>query len=576
MENSQYKDLSMSEKATIIRQSIKAGITNLTDIEELYNHRYDGLQDTNPSYEEFIDPVSQYTTTNTPDNIPLPYIDYSKTSSTSKNKFKLLESIELKKRQAWAESRFRDDAVSPAGAKGRFQIMENVKKDYIKAGGEDGDLHDPKYNEKVRDWVFSELGKRPWVDKENSSDSIKVAKVLAAYNAGPTNVVNRLNKAKSDGIDIYNSFDWVNTKYMPEETVDYVNWILRHKANSILRNDSIYNLNKHRYSGEEDITNPINNFINTLQTYINGTKAYIMNKGHDVMLDPHTDTSGGRRYSEYDPTLSDSIEAAKRGVYADLPQSTFLFSRDEQRKAFEKAGYYIDPEYNYGLVKKAVGDNKYPVYKRKDVIDRDQLEVIHNPTQSIWLGDEDKSLDHPGSYPSAIYMDKEGRFYQNAWDLNDYGESSAGEGGVKYEIDWSDASSIKDYLWAKLQQTMANTLDKVGNPFVVSTGIQHVDPDNLLHYAKAIADPKLLQTVYNQMSKERKTEIMGENLRNLYNYFIYNGRAIPYVDKATIEEMKNKQSLEPFAKAIPFEKFIKNLDKYTSKEEQLSHGYLKD
>ena len=154
---------------------------------------------------------------------------------------------EIKRRQAWAESKFNSKARSKAGAKGTFQIMDAVKADYIKAGGENGDLYDPVYNEKVRDWLFTNLGTRQWVTKGNPSDSVKVGKQLAAYNAGPGPLLKGLNKAKSQGIDIYKSFDWVNTDYIPEETVDYVNWILRNKPTGVHRNDSVYNLNKHKY-----------------------------------------------------------------------------------------------------------------------------------------------------------------------------------------------------------------------------------------------------------------------------------------------------------------------------------------
>lgn len=154
---------------------------------------------------------------------------------------------ELKIRQSWAESRFKDNAVSSAGATGRFQVMPNVKADYIKAGGRNGNLKDPKYNEEVRDWQMGQLAKRSWINKEESTDSVKVGKQLAAYNYGPTNTVNALNKAKAAGIDIYKSFDWIDEAYLPKETVDYVNWTLRNKSTGVHRNDSVYNLNKHKY-----------------------------------------------------------------------------------------------------------------------------------------------------------------------------------------------------------------------------------------------------------------------------------------------------------------------------------------
>ena len=154
---------------------------------------------------------------------------------------------EIRIRQAWAESRYDDNAKSRAGARGRFQIMPAVQADYIKAGGKNGNLHNAKYNTQVRDWYMDNLSGRTWVTKGNATDSVKMGKQLAAYNAGPTKVLNALQKAKNDGVDIYDSFDWVSTKYLKPETVDYVNWILRNKTTGSHRNDTVYQENKHKY-----------------------------------------------------------------------------------------------------------------------------------------------------------------------------------------------------------------------------------------------------------------------------------------------------------------------------------------
>ena len=154
---------------------------------------------------------------------------------------------EIRIRQAWAESRYDDNAKSRAGARGRFQIMPAVQADYIKAGGKKGNLHNAKYNTQVRDWYMDNLSGRPWITKGNATDSVRMGKQLAAYNAGPTKVLNALQKAKNDGVDIYDSFDWVSTKYLKPETVDYVNWILRNKTTGSHRNDTVYQENKHKY-----------------------------------------------------------------------------------------------------------------------------------------------------------------------------------------------------------------------------------------------------------------------------------------------------------------------------------------
>lgn len=115
---------------------------------------------------------------------------------------------ELKRRQAWAESNNNPKAVSGAGAIGTYQVMPSVKKEYVKRTGHKGRLTDPVYNEQVRDWYFNErIPEHYFVNAENPTDSVRVAKQLAAYNAGPNSVMNKLVKAKKDGVDIYKTFD---------------------------------------------------------------------------------------------------------------------------------------------------------------------------------------------------------------------------------------------------------------------------------------------------------------------------------------------------------------------------------
>lgn len=250
--NDKWGALSMRDRAFLIREAVLQGITKLPYIRDLYNK---------------VAPIdTSENNTESTKNIPKTagYVDLE----------------EIKRRQAWAESKFKDNARSPAGAVGRFQIMPQVQADYIKAGGRKGDLTDPKYNEEVRDWQMEQLAKRPWIDKEESTDSVKVGKQLAAYNYGPTSLVHALNKAKAAGIDIYKSFDWVDEAYLPKETADYVNWTLRNKPTGSHRNDTVYNANKHKYSGEED------SFIGTVLELFNSTKRKIADKYYSIIYTP--------------------------------------------------------------------------------------------------------------------------------------------------------------------------------------------------------------------------------------------------------------------------------------------------
>ena len=130
-------------------------------------------------------------------------------------------------RQQFNESRFRSDAISPAGAISIAQITENtfndgLKKGYVPKGTKYKDLaKDDKLATEFQKAYMEDLLTRSW---NKGSDKVKRAKALAAYNMGPTGLVNYLETQKEKGIDIYESLDWVNN--LNAETKNYVKNIL--------------------------------------------------------------------------------------------------------------------------------------------------------------------------------------------------------------------------------------------------------------------------------------------------------------------------------------------------------------
>lgn len=84
------------------------------------------------------------------------------------------------------ESGFKNDAVSPKGATGAYQIMRAVYDDYVQATGKTGDLFNPAFNERVRDWKMNQLLKTKAVSgtDENGelNPKVKLVKQYAAYN----------------------------------------------------------------------------------------------------------------------------------------------------------------------------------------------------------------------------------------------------------------------------------------------------------------------------------------------------------------------------------------------------------
>lgn len=139
---------------------------------------------------------------------------------------------EILLRQAYKESGFKPDAVSKKGAKGLTQIMPSALQDYmkrLKAKGIDRqiDLNNIKDAIDVQVSSMKNLYNASFINVPNQNETVRLAKTLAAYNWGRGNLSNFLNKAKEEGLDIYNSLDW--TKKLPTETYDYINKILLKK-----------------------------------------------------------------------------------------------------------------------------------------------------------------------------------------------------------------------------------------------------------------------------------------------------------------------------------------------------------
>lgn len=128
-------------------------------------------------------------------------------------------------KQRYAESAFNDKARSKAGAQGAWQIMPITLKDYLGRGrGKAGDLNDPEYNRKVRDWVMGIIPRdlqEFW--SEDDSDRAKLAKLYAAYNWGAGNLRGFLRKKKKAGVDISNPDNWVDD--LNPETRKYVKYL---------------------------------------------------------------------------------------------------------------------------------------------------------------------------------------------------------------------------------------------------------------------------------------------------------------------------------------------------------------
>lgn len=124
-------------------------------------------------------------------------------------------------RQAYKESAFNPNAISPSGARGLAQIMPETEKEIVRINSfEKGkfDPLDPIQAVKAQKDYMSYLIERPWIKGTNE---VKVAKALMAYNFGEGNTLKLLNKLKAEGVNIYDSVEDFS-QYFPVESREYV------------------------------------------------------------------------------------------------------------------------------------------------------------------------------------------------------------------------------------------------------------------------------------------------------------------------------------------------------------------
>lgn len=223
--NNKWDSLSIKDKADLMKLYVKNGINNLEEIRSHYNKFAEGGEIKNfvekedlPIYSSWEDSVE--------DNWPItmkPTIDYD----------------EIKRRQRWAESQDNPNARSQKGAKGLFQIMPNTQKEFELYTGKKGNPYNPQYNTEMRDWYMNRLLDSKTITKGEPTDSVLLAKQLAAYNWGQGNLSKHLTSQKKKGVDIYKNLDWVNT--LPKEPKEYVNFILKNKDTGGPRKNELYN-----------------------------------------------------------------------------------------------------------------------------------------------------------------------------------------------------------------------------------------------------------------------------------------------------------------------------------------------
>jgi len=224
-------------------------------------------------------------------------------------------------RQAYQESKFDPNAISPLGYKGFTQIGSGIMQDYADATGDKrNDPFDPDYAIAVQKWAMDKyLNNTDWI---KGSDKVKQAKALAAYNWGPGNTVKYLNAQKAKGVDIYSDdLSWI--KNMPKETRGYISNILSLDAENNARWEAAFQRDTtgskysdyYKQKGGE-----------TLYDYVKGL-------GYSPTFKNRKQIFGDYFQEEYKGTAKQNIELLNKLKAGDLNIDQYAQKADVQRVA---------------------------------------------------------------------------------------------------------------------------------------------------------------------------------------------------------------------------------------------------
>lgn len=442
-------------------------------------------------------------------------------------------------KQRYAESGFNDKAVSKAGAQGAWQIMPITLKDYLGRGrGKAGDLNDPEYNRKVRDWVMGIIPRdlqEFW--SENDSDRAKLAKLYAAYNWGAGNLRGFLRKKQKAGVDISNPDNWVDdlnpetrryVKYLafdediPDSTA-YTNSAFEKAAMErgyLKRGGKMYAMGG---PGKVIGLSPVNNLVASADKAIEkitsgDTAAKVAQWYHDhankmpswlhrsiyntIKESAFGDDALSELKYNFFPNLVDDM---KYGEYGGMGSgdNVFLMSPEQQKRQLESLGWkQVDTSGGYGLVNAAVQRYKdatgrdVPMYQvGEDEISREELIPVgdftyHPILNYTWVVDEqdpetgyihsqhtqDKLMSRgdTAATPSRYYRDKDGNLYYKEWDFFDHGDYS------RSAYDDENRGGYVTKSLTDMSQQYGNILDIAGNPFVKTTGYTSLADDPLV------------------------------------------------------------------------------------------------
>ena len=259
------------------------------------------------------------------------------------------------------------------------------------------------------------------------------------YNAAVNYLLEAQDKLKEDKVinKIINNDNFLSNAFDP------VNWNIKESLNAV--NNSISNARQY------------------YKDYKNYIKAVIMQEtmARGLSCDYTEFLKNLNKQTAYPPLTFEEVKNNFPNEDGYFNIYTFLYDKDSQAKAYYDKGFIPGIPGDYGLVKKAVGQRNLPIYQMyPDEVSRDSLDVVGNyviPSDNhipSLLGVSEHRLPKRASidiqgHPTAVYKHKRtGDLYTKFWDLTDFGQKSAGNGGFRYP-------------W--ILQKGANLLDKIGS-----------------------------------------------------------------------------------------------------------------
>lgn len=144
----------------------------------------------------------------------------------------MMDSAERIRRQRMMETggeKDPDRAVSPAGAQGYWQIMPTTRMDLQDRGlvPEGMDPFNREHSRMMRDAKINALSRLQFIANppQKIPEVNRLARIYASYNHGEGNTRKALERAKAEGVNIYDDPRlWLS--YLPSETQKYVKGIL--------------------------------------------------------------------------------------------------------------------------------------------------------------------------------------------------------------------------------------------------------------------------------------------------------------------------------------------------------------